>query len=376
MEGYYHCEECHTLFLSEASHKENHSCAKCGRHPLSSQNTRSLMDRRREKQPEALPVVGSQQGRSSKRVKPPVDQADFVGIAKARRKRQFQVATLTMGTALVAALAVAYGLKHYHSTVEEPVTEEKSLLIEKQQSQNALSEALPVCKQRLAGFLATPDDFAKLQYVSDSARMATILPRYYRDHQFFRPNNLYMQRAGFSAGTDERVIDSIWTDGEAVIEARFVKDAEGDWLLDWESYVRYAESSWVAFLANRPTQAREFRLYVRERAIHRENDPTTLSVQFYEPSQNLIRGEGPESPEALLSVDSPQGQALLEAFEKAKTYLDEEGNLLSTSVVRTRDPLGMARVRVKLAFVESEAGRPTLVVREVLASDWLGTDLP
>lgn len=375
MEGYYHCEECSTLFLSEASQKESHTCTRCGRHPLSSQNTRSLMARRKERQPEALPVV-AKKAHGSKRVRGPVDQADFVSIAKARRKRQFQVATLTMGGAMVAAIAVAYGLKHYHSTIKEPLTSGQTLLVEQQQSEKAFNEALPICKHRFASFLSTPDDFAKLQFVSDSTRIATILPRYYHDHQFFRPSNLYMQRAGFSAGTNERVIDSLWTDGEAVVEARFIKNAEQDWLLDWESYVRYSETSWVAFLANRPTQEMEFRLYVRERAIQRENDPSTLSVQFYEPRQDLTRGEGVESPEALLSVDSVQGQDLLEAFGKTKSYLDEEGNALSTSVVRTRDPLGMARVRVKLAFEQNEEEKHILVVREVLAADWLGTDLP
>ncbi len=378
MEGYYHCEECNALFLGVVTSIEGNKCPQCGRNPVSSQNAGSLAARQRGRAPKALPKALHREKRSRSKHSGPVDQADFIGVQRAKSKRRFQWAVVIMISGLLVSLLVAVGLKYYHATMATPDVADLRKEKEEKRILGALNEASIFCQKRLFRFLDSPDDDTRIEHVAESSRIATILPQFYESHQFFRPGgpvNFYMIDAKFSPERNERVLDSLWTDGETEVEARFVYDKDEGWMLDWESYVRYAETSWIAFLAQKPTKAEEFRLYVRERKVNREKDPSMLSVQFYEPKQNIADGEGVASPEVLMKVNSPEGQAMLESLETLQKYFDEDGNIFPDYLIRRKDPLGMARVRVRLAFEENVKGEKVLKVREVLSANWLGASV-
>ena len=132
------------------------------------------------------------------------------------------------------------------------------------------------------------------------------------------------------------------------LEAAFVKDRDGVYRLDWESFVGVGEMSWAAFQAERPTHPVLLRGTVKTDTYYNyefADENRYLSYRIYS-------SDGARSLNAFCVKDSPVARAL-----QLPANLDPQTFLLP--------------VTVKLAYPENPKSDHCVALVEVLAKGWL-----
>ena len=105
---------------------------------------------------------------------------------------------------------------------------------------------------------------------------------------------------------------------EQHFEVVFVQH-EGEWRIDWESYVRYSSTPWELFGSGAIQTTGDFRLYMREKTLSEVDEGVLIGVKFYPPNYDVKFRHKGESPTVRVRADSDLGKkvrAVLDGLEK------------------------------------------------------------
>ena len=226
--------------------------------------------------------------------------------------------------------------------------------------------------QSFGGFLSASSPEERDQFVRNPVGTAGIMARYYDMNPIgiIEPSKVSLNGNQILKLNSESVIGTSWkvADGRTVDAVFFEKD--GDWLLDWQQYVRYSDMPWALFLAGTEDQSAEFRLLARQRLARENAAGDHLSLVFYAPRFGAPSEIGTPSPEFIVPRNSENGRLLGAAFQ----MLAENKRPYDAQLSRD-DPDGMIRVRVRVRRIQDDHGRH-FELEKVIACHWISVDEP
>ncbi len=233
-----------------------------------------------------------------------------------------------------------------------------------------LQAAMPDCQQTLLEFLLANRPEVRAQHVYNPLVTIGKMSRFYQQFPFVQldPEGLQFVESELLKLSDEVAVETRWKTAEGPQVDAIFREQDGEWRLDWEHFVRYSDSSWPAFLTKTGESEEEFRLLARERSSGAGRKTGKLSIAFYAPKFAEPDEVGQPSPEFLLDESSSDGQLLKQAFDAAA-----ERRVPFRSVLKSLDPDGMIRVRVKIRrWTTGETNQ--FEITQVVACHWLSTD--
>ncbi len=134
------------------------------------------------------------------------------------------------------------------------------------------------------------------------------------------------------------------------VEMALLKDAEGKWKLDWESFVGYSEMAWGQFKKERPTGAKLFRVFA-DRGDY-------WNFEFSEESKFLS-----------VQMLSPDGLTSIHGYcERASSLGQEVESVLSRSQ-------GVQALTLRLAFPEKAESDHCVRILGLVSERWLLTSV-
>jgi hypothetical protein len=287
-----------------------------------------------------------------------------------RRKNPHLMLKLVAGWTLVLALIIfgARLLWHDEAPVETPATADKSgQAADDGEDQVFLSENSAKFLDAFSRFLSASTPEERNQLVLAPVTTASRMARFYGLNSLasIDPKTLQPEKSTVLKLPTGKAIETLWkTPDGKIIDAVF-REENGEWRLDWDHFVRYSDYPWSLFLAGSGDPEGEFRLLARERKIEeRKGKDTTISLVLYAPRFGQPLETGFQSPEFLVTRDSPEGKLLEAAFR-----MEEEGKPVFGSKLRNLHPEGMIRVRVKVRRSEANAARD-FEITGVTACHW------
>jgi len=212
----------------------------------------------------------------------------------------------------------------------------------------------------------------RAQYVYEPYRVAPLMERHYEQNLPLKPQGeavIDEQRLVRDRGKER--IETIWRfgkDGDSR-EAVFIRH-DGRWVLDWEAFVRFSTEPWHLFVGGITDGEGEFRLYMRLRNPQLDEGRESLSVQFYPPHATDVKLRRLGSPVVAIPMNTRAGRRIDRLVEEA-----EKHRARGAAGFSARDPRGVYRVRVRLAWEDEGTGEEKLAVREILAGHWLGAGI-
>lgn len=358
--AWFHCGRCASLFRAQAGEGVDRRCSSCGEDP----------------------VLGTEaevpSGAAVKEARDPMLRVKMAEVEKPKvfkrevrhQKGKYFVLKLFMVWALLmGALALCAKLFWSNDPKISQRTETKqngpdrdAMLIEKE---------YPKCVRAMSGFIAAGTPEEKNQFVLTPVDTARRMSRFYQANPMNSIDPMSIRGVANGVITlknDVRLIETRWTvsDGRT-IDAVFAQE-QGEWRLDWEEYVRYADEPWALFLAGSGDADGEFRLLAREREQGERSSVGDLRIRLHAPVFGHPGEAGAVSHEFAVDQLSSDGRLLIEAFKKRA-----EGGRIYGSSLETKDPDGMIRVRVKVSRKEGPSGREFRLT-SVEACHWLSVD--
>ncbi len=236
-----------------------------------------------------------------------------------------------------------------------------------------MSRAQAKCVANLSGFLSGGTPEVRNQFVRTPLDTARRMARFYQTNPFMNFDVTSIRGAGSGVihlKDGRRLVETRWqiADGRSFDAVFF--DENGNWLLDWEEFVRFSEHPWLLFLSGAGEGEGEFRLFARERLADQRNEVGVLRIALHAPRFGYPGEAGDASTEFLVDQDSESGWRL-----KAALKARNEGERVYGSTLANQDPEGMIRVRVKVRRADGSLGR-TFTIEEVKACHWLSIDDP
>ncbi|MDP0489810.1 MAG: hypothetical protein Q7Q71_02020 [Verrucomicrobiota bacterium JB023] len=290
---------------------------------------------------------------------------------KLKKRKSTLLRDLGIAGASALALSVAIGLylnlkSHFSAKGVQGVAIEDKL--EGMERAFYLEEYQRV-RTVLRSFLATQADSGRGLYVLNTGRVPGILGAYYAQHTGQRLVKDLLPRPQFwnlVHAEEPPFVEIVWRDELAnEYEAVTLKTEDG-WLLDWEHFVRYSTPDWTFFRSQLGREKEgEFRLYAEE-FVETDDEDRMIRVRFYPPTLDEKMREVEVSPVIEVPLDSDEGITLRNLFSDDESVQEDGGSLLAT-----RDPEGLRRVRVVLAWESvNRGGEREMVLKEILAPHW------
>lgn len=126
-------------------------------------------------------------------------------------------------------------------------------------------------QQTLVSFWAAPTWREKAAYVRDAARVAPMMRDYYENRRRQEPKAGKFQSAAAYVAAPFEILHVVYEnpDGDRPLELALVRDADGTYKLDWESYTGSGQLPWEILQKERPTTPVLMRAYA-EREEHYE----------------------------------------------------------------------------------------------------------
>ena len=352
---WFHCGRCGSLFRARSLATDVRVCTNCGRSPFLGFGA-------------VAPEVQSQPAMADIQVRH--------DTRNSRRKRKMLpvMAKVLLGwLALVVVIVVgAQFLVGTGFETKKPESAPQSQVAASEADAALINRAMPLLQKTIGSFVdaRTPEEWS--QFILAPIAAAGRIDRYYS----FNPRmNVVTERLNLThfgivnlpAG---KAIECYWgADGGEVLDTVFVEE-NGEWLLDWNHYVRYSDYPWASFLAGGGDEVGEFRLLARERLADERKNEDTISIALYAPYLGDPGKLGLASPEFLIKRSSKNGRMLDAAFK-----LNKNGKHVFDSILPSIDPQGLVRVRVKVRRVK-EADKNQFELEEVIACHWFSTDVP
>lgn len=356
---WFHCGRCGSLFQAPAGHGDERQCPSCGADP--SPGMAELQA--------ASPAIGNSAISHE-------DAASHGNRAARKRKTSYFMLKLVAGWTLVLALIIVGARKLFPSNVAPPPVPPVAIS-EKAPVQSAEDTALyqnagPQCGEVFARFLAAGTPEARNQFVlspvSTAARMAHFLSL--NPVPEIDPASLSLIGSDLLNLPGGKAFEARWKTADGKTLDTVFRQENGEWRLDWEHFVRYSDHPWPLFLAGTGPDEGEFRLLARERLAEERKEENTISLVLYAPRFGHPHETGFQSPEFLVSRNSPDGKLLDAAFK-----LVRGGGRVFGGKLGNLDPDDMIRVRVMVRRTGVE-GERKYEITAVKACHWFSLDDP
>ena len=355
IKGYYYCRSCHSIYYSAVGGSSRLNCTKCkdtaaeGGIAASGARYKTAPKkvRKRSKEPSAYT------GRSrSKKSKP--------------RNPTFSLAVIAFIILLGCGALFFFkgGDQNVSANITEEDTSDSELAIDAY-NKKKLKEALPECLEALKSFVSAKETVDKTLHVYQGSRLAYKMEKYYAANPTLIGSITVeaVKSSIYNEINDHSLVDIVFTDDSGDLkEIAFIKE-DGEWKLDWESYVRYSSMSWFRFVNTEEAIEGEFRLYIKKFNFGSEFEEEYLTFQLYPPSANVnkkISGRGAQR--ILLPLSGPHTSILNQLSQDVDN--SEEHSFT--------DPAGYARVNLKLRLDYDEKNQPSIELLDILATHWRG----
>ena len=354
--SWFHCGHCGSLFQSSPGAVDGRLCTSCGRNPSLGIEPPPANDAA----PALTPTENS--GERGKR------------LGK-KRKRSYFMVKIVLGWS-VLVLAIIYGARwqwgEQPDDSEKPVSQVSAKAVVPEEDVILMDEAGPLCNQTFSGFLAAGTPEQQNQFVLSPITTAARMARFFSLNPLvvIDPQKIALSKHAALHLPGRRAIETCWSYAEGGhLDAVFMEE-NGEWLLDWDHYVRFSEYPWPLFLAGSGPEQAGFRLLARERHAEERKNADTSSSVFYPPRFGSNTEMGVKSPEFLIKRDTKNGRLLDAAFK-----LEKAGKRVFDVNLPSATPEGFIRVRVKVRRVE-EAGERRYELEDVIACHWYSHDAP
>lgn len=235
-----------------------------------------------------------------------------------------------------------------------------------------LNDAIPACSQTFSAFLTSGTPEERNQYLLNPMDTAARMSRFYTLNPLVNidPAKLSLIANAVLHLPNDRAIETQWKSSDGrLFDAVFVKQ-KGEWLLDWDYYIRYSDYPWALFLAGSGGETGEFRLLARERLADERKNADSISIVLYAPRFGDSNSTGFASPEFLIPRESKNGRLLEAAFK-----LEKSGKRSFGVSLPGLDPEGHIRVRVKVRR-SGELTEHRYELEDVVACHWYSVDAP
>jgi hypothetical protein len=375
IKGYYHCNECDSLFEAQIIGANLQDCPHCGKvvagiseigSELGIEDDFFLGEDEDGLDQNLVRNVVSVDKDNDKQSDVDVEQI----IEKKKIARQLRLISIAWISLVVSAVAVVI---YFNQATDEPLisaqTEQKNTQQIETEKQ-AMKLALPKCMEVIKGFLNATGASAKTQYVYNGVRLSREMEAFYATRPSFRPQ-LTRVRAVYSQALDIPGVYAIGTICQSDVGERFevvfIRDGK-EWKIEWKSFVRYSESDWSLFTSKANGEEAEFRLYMRAMDVGEDLAGGDVLVKFYKP--DVYRGQGFDgyaSEGVRIPAFSVQGKIISElaSQEDAADGYDHVGMKVSNF-----DPAHYHRVRVRMRLLKNAEQEPHLELVRILANHW------
>ena len=351
--GYYYCRSCHSIYYSAVGRASRLNCTKC-KHPVAE---------------DGVDISGAGYKTLPKKVhKRSKDGGVYVGGSRSKKSKPRNpiYPLVTVAVIILFGCGALFFFKGRDQSVPTNITEEDTSDIElasDRYNEKKLKEALPECQKVFKSFVLAKETVDKTLNVYQGAKLAYKMKKYYTANPTLRDfiavetakSSIYNEINGYA------LVDVVFTDDSGDLqEAAFIKE-EGEWKLDWESYVRYSSMSWHGFVNAEKTIEGEFRLYIKKFDLGNELEDGYATFQLYPASANVNN-----------KIDSKGAQRMLLSLSDSHTSILNE---LSQDVDNAIDPAGYARVNLKLRLNYDEENQPSIELLDILATHWRGVSV-
>jgi hypothetical protein len=234
--------------------------------------------------------------------------------------------------------------------------------------QKLLNDHASTVFQVFGTYLVAASHEQRCQFVAHPVRIAPRMARYFELHPVIRihPESVLPRTTEvLHLPGGEDCIEVAWASRDSLYETVFIRQ-NGEWLLDWEHFVRRSDYPLSLFLSGHGPEEAEFRLLVRERLAEERAHEPDLSLVFYAPVVGKPHETGAESPEILLPRDHPSGRRLSAAFDALA-----KGERPFGSRLAVEDSDDLVRVRVRLRRIQDGEHRSFEVI-DLPACHWYG----
>lgn len=202
----------------------------------------------------------------------------------------------------------------------------------------------------LDAFLKAPDWRAKAAHVSDGANILDILRDYYETRKGVDPTpGALKNRQRLRLDGTEILYYSYECASRHgnTIEAAMRRGPDGQFLLDWESFIGYSQMSWSEFKKQRPSSPQFFRAFAATSDYY-NFEFADQQGKFL--ALNLLSPDGVESVHGYCERASELGTQLQELLGKRE---------------------GTAGITVRLAFPENPESNHVVKIVELVSDRWL-----
>lgn len=352
---WFHCGRCGSLFRARSLATEVRACTSCGRSPFIGFGA-------------ATPEVQVQSAAAEVQVR-------HDSRNSRRKRRTLPVMAKVLLGCLAFAVVIVVGAQLLIGTGFEREKPESAAISEVTISEvdaALIDKAMPLLQKTIGSFVdaRTPEEWS--QFILAPIAAAGRIDRYYSFNARVNvvTEKLSLTHYGIVNIPIGKAVECYWTaDGGEVLDTVFVEE-NGEWLLDWNHYVRYSDYPWASFLSGAGDDVGEFRLLARERLADERKNEDTISIALYAPRFGFPDKLGIGSPEFLIERSSKNGRMLDAAFK-----LNQSGKHVFESKLPNIDPEGLVRVRVKVSRIKG-VDQNTFEIDEVIACHWFSTDAP
>ena len=380
IEGYYHCNECDSIFESIMIGAPQQICPHCGNVLLGDSDVSSALgvgggfllseDEEVELGFEKQEVGDDESYSSDARGKQAGEQSQK---ATSKEGVAMQLKVVSISWIALVVLVVAVVLYFNRSADEFAKSEDPSgnkVVEQSDAGKHAIKLALPKCMRVAKEFLNAKTASAKAQFVYQGVRLSREMEAYYARQPDFPPR-LIQLRPVYHHSLDIPGVEAIGTicqtDTGERFEAIFIKEGK-EWKIEWKSFVRYSESDWSLFTSKRSGDEAEFRLYMRVMDVGEDLAGGDILVQFYKP--DIFRGhmfDGYASESIRVPIYSTQGRLLGNLVNQADsaTGQDQVGMQISDF-----DPQHFERVRVRVKLQMNSKQEPYVELVRLMANHW------
>lgn len=347
--SWFHCGKCGALFMAQMGELPDRRCTECGAAP-------------------SVGIIVEEKKAVAETVAVPVSST---GKRVVRKGRKPLIVKLLLAWVLFMAAIVAVGIYHTPKEVKKN-SAQKMQNDQQEKDEHILNQAIPTMSRSIDGFLTAVTPEEANQFVYDPTGVAGKVQRFYQSNARIPMDAKSMRvfARGLVHTPSGDIVEMRWRMGNRIYQTFFIKNNQGDWLMDWQDFERYSDYPWSVFLHEGGEAEGEFRLFARERLAEEKKSTPQISLVLYAPKSGHPEALGAVSPEILVDRSSHSGRMLAKAFE-----LEKKGIQIFQSSLLRMDPEGLIRVRLKIRRT-GEGDARSFTVEDVMACHWLSIPDP
>lgn len=341
---WFHCGNCNELFKQVEPLQVGALCPLCGGDPHS-----------------------AKLGQLGESIAQQINAVNVVANGSATAKSSWTMSKL-VGVWLGLLFLIVLGARWKWKRPEVAATEKKAVSGEviSAKDQVFLKKVMPACLDAYVGFLTSPANESRSQFVLDPISSVVRMSRFYGLNALpnFNLNTMRVDKHHLIQLPQGPAVEVQWVPGESSCMETVFQQENGEWRLDWPHYSRYGDHPWALFLAGDGPSEGEFRIYARERLAEELKAKETISLVLYAPVAGRLGELSGRSPECVVRRDSPEGKKITKALLDRKQGRRPFGVRLPNL-----DPDEVIRLRVRMKRNEVGAQRG-FEIMEVKACHW------